>query len=192
MKNEVLFLKGNSIMTIEERKYPIGKPNLVLPVTDERRAELIAAVRSLPDRVREVAALLGDDKLDLRYREGGWTARQVIHHIPESHMHAYTRLKFALTEDNPQIKPYNEVDWTDRADMHKADIEPSLRLIEGLQLRLAEVFEHLSESERKRTFFHPASQKTYTLDQHLATYAWHGDHHLGHLKIIAGGLGVEQ
>ena len=178
------------MLTTAQRQYPIGKVAYTPGMPSARREALIAAISTLPDRLSEVAAALGDHRLDQSYREGGWSARQVIHHLSESHMHAYARLKFALTEDNPVIKPYDEGAWTMRADATKAPIDPSLVLLQGLQARLSEVFRSLSEPEWARTYLHPQYNRTFTLEDLLTLYAWHGDHHLAHLNIIADGHGM--
>jgi uncharacterized damage-inducible protein DinB len=153
----------------------------------EDRARYIESIASAPARMRAAVAALGIQELDKPYREGGWTARQVIHHVPESHMNAYIRFKLALTETAPVIKPYDEAAWAKLHDVEAAPIEASLTLLEALHQRWVVLLRGLEELEWKRTFVHPEFGVSRNLEQTLALYAWHGDHHIAHLKSIAHG-----
>lgn len=167
-------------MTDEEMKYPVGK--FVQPVTyiDEDKRKWISELRNLPGKLRNVVMPLTDRQLDTPYRTGGWTLRQVVHHLADSHMNSLTRFKLALTEDNPVIKPYEEADWALLPDYRLAT-EPSLRMLEGIHIHMVSLFESFTESEWDRTFYHPASGDSVTLKKALALYAWHGRHHLAHI-----------
>ena len=136
----------------------------------------------MPERVRAALAGLSETQLDTPYRPGGWTVRQVAHHLPDSHLNSYTRFKLALTEEGPTIRPYDEAGWA--ALDSNAPIEVSLALLDALHKRWTVLLNSLSESDWQRTFTHPASKQTLTLEQSLANYAWHGEHHLGHIVAL--------
>ena len=163
-------------------RYPIGKFSFPELTTPEQRAAHIREIADAPRELRAAAAGLSADQLDMPYRPGGWTARQVIHHIPDSHMNAYVRFKLALTEDDPVIKPYDEARWAMLADS-RVPIEPSLDLLEALHVRWVGLLESISERDYQRKFVHPESG-TLRLDQWLAQYAWHGRHHAAHVRLV--------
>ena len=167
-------------MTDEQMRYPIGKfvPPVSYIIEDKRR--WINEIKTLPGKVRNVVMPLTEHQLDTQYRTGGWTLRQVVHHIADSHMNSITRIKLALTEPNPTIKPYEEGDWALLPD-YRLPVEPSLRMLEGIHQHMATLFESFTENEWERTFIHPASGEQVTLKKTLAVYAWHGKHHLAHL-----------
>jgi hypothetical protein len=132
--------------------------------------------------MRTGVAGLTREQIDTPYRPGGWTARQVAHHVPDSHMNAFIRFKLALTEDQPTIKPYDEARWAKLPDA-ALPIEPSLDLLEALHLRWVGLLEAMTEREFHRTFAHPESG-VWRLDQYLAQYAWHGRHHVAHIMSV--------
>jgi hypothetical protein len=167
-------------------KYPIGKFTFPQAVTPGQRELWIGEIAEVPAKVRAAVAGLTPGQLDTPYREGGWTARQVVHHIPESHMNAYIRFKLALTEDEPTIKPYDEAAWAMLEDVQSTPVENSLALLEALHERWVRVLRMLDESAFARTFRHP-ELGVVRLDQNLALYAWHGKHHVAHIKLA--GLG---
>ena len=122
--------------------------------------------------------------MDTPYRPDGWTVRQVIHHCAESHMNCYIRIKWALTENNPVIKPYDENLWSELPDNLNMPIQPTLILLEGLHFRLAYIMRNLSPSELEKSFIHPENNSEYRIKQLIGTYAWHGNHHLAHITTL--------
>lgn len=168
-------------------RFPIGA--FVRPASlnrDERRAA-IDAVRSTPSGMRAALAGLDDRQLDTSYRPGGWTLRQVAHHVPDSHMNAYIRCKLALTESEPTIKPYDEAAWANLLDS-RLSVDVSLRLLEAVHERWVVLLENLSEGDWARTFVHPEAGRT-RLDQLLALYSWHGRHHTAHVTSLRERMG---
>lgn len=167
-------------------RYPIGK--LILPdhaTAAANRTEYIKNIGKLPATVAELAAeLQSRNLLDTPYREGGWTSRQVIHHLADSHMNAYIRHKRILSEDHPTLTPYDEVRWAEMADVTATPIAASLEILRGMHLRWATVLATCSDAEWERTGYHAGSGITYRLDTLAATYSWHGLHHVGHLKLV--------
>ncbi|MGA8223449.1 MAG: bacillithiol transferase BstA [Candidatus Acidiferrales bacterium] len=160
-------------------RYPIGKFHRVETLTPEQRREHIDAIAETPARLVAAVSGLKPEQLDTPYRPGGWTVRQVTHHVPDSHMNAYTRFKLALTEDEPTIKPYDEARWAELADA-KSPIEPSLALLENLHKRWVLVLRSITPAEWGRKLRHP-DLGLLTLDQTLAIYGWHGRHHVTHI-----------
>ncbi|CAN5442707.1 bacillithiol transferase BstA [soil metagenome] len=169
------------MLTLEELKYPIGKFKKPDAINPEDINKWITVLEQLPLKMREAVNGLNTDKLDTPYREGGWTIRQVVHHVADSHINAYIRFKLALTEDNPTIKPYLEASWAELPDAKFGTIEVSLRLLEAVHARLVVSLRNISTESWKRTFFHPEKQATMQLDHNLALYAWHSEHHLAHI-----------
>lgn len=172
--------------SIDSLAYPIGKPVLpTAPLTTAERTVLLAQLEALPARVTAAARAAGGERLLLPYRPGGWTGRQVIHHLADSHLNCYTRFRLALTEDNPTIRPYDEKAWAELPDNAATPVTVSLTLLEALHLRWVTLLHHLSEAQWQRPFYHPGYDRQYTLEQALALYAWHGQHHLAHLQLLA-------
>jgi hypothetical protein len=161
-------------------RYPIGHftpPAASLPGI---RAAFIETLRQLPANLRAATAGLSDAQLDTPYREGGWTVRQVIHHIADSHANAYIRVKLALTEDWPTVKPYNEAAWAELADSRKLPIDVSMAIIAGMHARWVVLLESLSEQDFHKGYNHPEYGKQ-SLSTVLAMYAWHARHHTAHI-----------
>ena len=166
-------------------RYPIGRPQLPqAPLSSAERAALIQQIADLPAQLTAAAKAVGGVGLEQPYRPGGWNGRQVIHHMADSHMNAYVRFRLALTEENPTIKPYEESAWTELPDVAASPITVSLTLLEALHARLVTLMHHLTDAQWQRTFYHPGNDRTSTLEQTLALYAWHGQHHLGHLNLL--------
>lgn len=163
-------------------RYPIGKFQPVENIADAQRRAFIAAIAETPEKLKAAVAGLNERQLDTPYRPGGWTVRQVVHHVPDSHMNAFVRFKLALTEDNPTIKAYDEARWAELADA-KTPVEPSLLLLESLHKRWILLLESLTPTEWQRTFRHP-ELGTMTLDKNLQLYAWHGRHHVAHITAL--------
>ncbi len=147
---------------------------------DTRRQEKITALRTLPGEVRGAIAGLNDAQLDTPYREGGWTVRQVVHHIADSHMNAYIRARLILTEDNPTLKPYDQDSWARLVDASGAPVAPSLAIIDGVHERLAQLFENCGDSDWNRPAHHPESGAM-TLEKILNIYSGHGRNHVGQI-----------
>lgn len=167
-------------MTGEDLRYPTGRVPFIETMTPALRRGLIEKIRTAPAAMREAVRGLTDAQLDTPYRPGGWTVRQVVHHVPDSHMNGYTRFKLALTESNPTIKPYDENAWVSLGDVRSTPIETSLRLLELLHDRWVRLLEATDEQAFARPLVHPDSGPM-TADTILQIYAWHGHHHAAHI-----------
>jgi uncharacterized damage-inducible protein DinB len=163
-------------------RYPIGKFQKTEGLTDAQRRATIATLAEAPAKLRASVAGLTEAQLDTPYREGGWTVRQVVHHLADSHMNSFVRFKLALTENEPTIKPYDEARWAELVDS-RAPVEPSVLMLESLHNRWIVLLNSLSASEWQRTFRHP-ERGTMTLDDNLQLYAWHGRHHVAHITSL--------
>lgn len=172
-------------MNDDSLRYPTGKFSPQPAYTTEEVEANIRRIEMVPASVEKLALTLSAQQLDTPYRDGGWTARQVIHHIADSHLNAYIRFKWTLTESTPTIKTYDEKLW---AQTPETTLAPSVSivLIKAHHVKWVSLLKTLSPSDLKKEFFHPDSKKNVPLDRLIALYAWHGEHHLGHLKIIAG------
>ena len=177
-------------MTNHNLRYPIGQFIPSESYTAEATKQQLATIGELPVKLTELVGKWGDDRLDTPYRPEGWTVRQLVHHIADSHMNAYIRTKLALTESNPTITPYEEGEWPKLLDS-TLDIAPSLVILKSLHLRWAAILASLSEIDLGRTYFHPGSQRTVTLREMIANYAWHGEHHYQHAYRLAERNGWE-
>lgn len=164
-------------------RYPIGKFTPPHNVTPALRTQAVETIAELPAKFRAAVEGLSDTQLDTPYREGGWTVRQVAHHVPESHMNAYIRLKLALTEKEPTIKPYEEAKWAKLPDA-KSPIPVSLDLLDALHERWVCVWRALQPADFARTLRHPEHPKVLTVDWLLFQYAWHGRHHTAHITEL--------
>jgi len=165
-------------------RYPVGKFNRpTATLTADQRRELVDQIAATPARMREAVAGLNESQLDTPYRDGGWSVRQVVHHVPDSHMNAYTRVKLALTEEQPTIKPYDEAAWAKLNDVRDTPIETSLVLLETLHSRWDTILRKMTDADFERTLMHP-DMGVMTLDAVIAMYAWHGRHHVGHITSL--------
>jgi hypothetical protein len=167
----------------QDLRYPIGKFNWPASVTESERSAHLDDLEAAPARLRGAIAGLTPAQLDTPYREGGWTVRQLAHHLPDSHMNSYVRFKLALTEDEPTIKTYEEARWAMLADSKKTPVETSLVLYDSLHERWLILLRSLSPSDWSRKMRHP-DWGAKSLDQILAQYAWHGKHHVAHIKAL--------
>lgn len=174
-------------MTADPR-YPIGKFASKDSYTTAERGDFMQRIEALPARMIAAVKDFNDQQFDTPYRDGGWTVRQVIHHVSDSHMNAYIRVKWALTEDKPVIKPYEEKAWATTPETN-APASISLELLKALHAKWVLLLKGLSDAERDRLFIHPATQKTFNADQLMAMYAWHGDHHLAHITELKKRMG---
>lgn len=163
--------------------YPVGRFEWDGNTSRERREELIAEIDEAPRLLRRAVAGLTDEQLDTEYRPGGWTVRQVAHHVPDSHMNGFTRVKLALTEDVPTIKTYEESRFALLGDVRATPIEVSLALLDALHARWVALFQSMSDEDYARTFRHP-ELGVVALDKQLALYAWHGRHHTAHVTSL--------
>lgn len=168
---------------MNDPRYPVGKferRDLLMP---EERREQIDAIAATPARMRAAVAGLSDAQLDMPYRDGGWSVRQVVHHVPDSHINSYCRFKFALTEENPTIKAYDEATWATLSDYKETPVETSLTLLESLHDRWVRLLRSMTDADFRRTLNHP-EHGTLTLDAMLGLYGWHGRHHVGHITAL--------
>ncbi|MGD0929691.1 MAG: YfiT family bacillithiol transferase [Candidatus Korobacteraceae bacterium] len=168
-------------------RYPIGKFHWVEPGSEEQSAKdrerYIQTLSQLPPQMRSAVQHLDEEQMDTPYRPEGWTVRQVVHHVPESHMNAYIRTKLALTEEQPLIKPYDEAAWARLPDNDITPIEVSLQLLAALHARWVDTLRAMRPADFARTFNHP-ERGVMTLDQMLALYAWHSAHHVAHITSL--------
>lgn len=164
-------------------KYPIGKFSWPSEVSAEGRHAYIARIAATPARLRAAVEGLNAEQFDTPYREGGWTVRQVVHHVPDSHLQSYVRFKLALTEDTPTIKAYDEAAGARLSDTAHTPPETSLCLLQCLHERWIHLLNGMSEGAWKKTFLHPALGPV-ALEKNVALYAWHGDHHVEHIMAL--------
>lgn len=164
-------------------RYPIGKFSPPAEISGTDISGFINTIEETPGKLRRMVSDLSDDILDTRYRPGGWTVRQVIHHLPDSHMNSYVRFKLGLTEDNPEIKTYDEAKWAELDDARSTPVETSLVMLESLHRRWAILLKGMSPREFKRTVKHP-EWGNIRLDVMLAIYDWHCRHHLAHISTL--------
>jgi hypothetical protein len=168
--------------------YPIGKFVWEGPGSDAARGHRIDEIAAAPAALRKAVAGLTEPQLDTPYRPGGWTVRQVVHHVPDSHVNAYVRFKLAVTEDTPTIKPYDEAAWAKLADVKAVPVATSLALLESVHERWVAFLRSLGEAEWARTFRHP-ELGVVPLEKNLALYAWHGRHHVAHITSLRERMG---
>src|SRR5271169_1087442 len=164
-------------------RFPVGDFSAPKEYTPESRREGLAVLSALPSKLRASVSGLSDAQLETPYREGGWTVRQVVHHVADSHMNAYIRWRLALTETEPTIKPYEEGAWAKLEDAAHAPVEVSLKLLEPLHQRWVTLLHSVKDHEYARTFRHP-EHGVRTLDWMLFLYAWHGKHHIAHITEL--------
>lgn len=169
--------------TTVDLRYPIGRFKPEGTLTPARRSALIGTIAGTPETLREAVRGLSPGQLDTPYRPGGWTVRQVVHHLPDSHLNSYVRFKLALTEERPTIKPYEEDRWAELADTFNTPVEVSLVLLESLHVRWVNLLRSLPEADWQRTLLHPQNGEM-TLDHVLGLYAWHGPHHVAQITAL--------
>jgi hypothetical protein len=173
---------------MDDLRFPIGKfelPNTVSPVDRER---CIAEIEATPRMLAAAVDGLTAEQLDIPYRPGGWTVRQVVHHVPDSHMNAYIRIRLALTEDEPLVKVYAEAAWANLSDARQGPVDVSLTLLAALHTRAVALMRALTSAEWARTFRHP-ERGLLRIDQTAAMYAWHGRHHVAHVTRLRERMG---
>jgi DinB superfamily len=170
-------------------RYPIGEFRYERNPDQLQREQWITEIAAAPGHLREVVRGLAPDQLDTPYRNQGWTVRQVVHHLPDSHMNAYVRMKLALTEDEPVIKPYEESRWAELPDGRDGPMEVSLNLLESLHHRWVLVLQALRPADYSRHFLHPEHNRRFEVQEAVALYAWHGRHHVGHIASLRRRMG---
>jgi hypothetical protein len=175
-------------MSTSDLRFPIGEFSFPKTVSAQELTLFIDQIAETPARLRAAMAGLSESQLDTPYRPGGWTVRQVAHHVPDSHMNSYMRYRLALTEDEPVIKPYEEARWAELPDARSMPVEPSLVLLESLHARWVPLLQSLTDAEWKRTFRHP-ELGVVSLDKNAALYAWHGRHHVAHVTKLRERMG---
>jgi hypothetical protein len=168
---------------VSDPQYPIGKFSFGNSPTEEQRAKLIGDIELTPASLRNAVAGLTSQQIETPYRDGGWTVRQVVHHVPDSHINAYVRFKLALTEEEPTIKGYAEDRWARLEDSRSTPIETSLSLLDSLHTRWVRLLRSIKPEEWKRTFHHPELGLV-SLERNLALYSWHGRHHVAHITEL--------
>lgn len=179
------------MITFEQARYPIGpfigKPEYTL----EETASHIKIISKLPRQLKKILGKIRRKQLDKSYREGGWTVRQIVHHLADSHIHAYARMKLAVTEPTPIIKTYEEKLWAETPDSKHGSVKSSLGLLESLHDRWTAFLSTLSQEDLEHGYFHPETQRLVLLQEAIASYAWHCKHHLAHIKLVTAGIYAE-
>jgi len=165
-------------------RFPIGKFSAKASYDTAELQMLIDQIESLPARIEALVSTFSDARFEMRYRSGGWTARQVLHHLPDSHMNGYIRMKWTLTEETPLIKAYNEKLWAETPETTR---HPgiSLNFLNALHVKWVALLRMLAPQHLTRSFLHPETNKQLSIERMIALYAWHGEHHLAHLKLVA-------
>lgn len=179
----------NNAFNTDDLRYPIGTLDQQRftgnePFDEQLKKAALQEIKFLPSLVENAVLNLDAAQLQVPYRDGGWTIQQVVHHIPDSHMNAYLRIKTGLTEDTPVIKPYDEKEWARLPDTEAVPINISITLLHALHARLYALLNALSREQWERTIFHPALNRRLTIWQLLALYSWHGKHHLAHITSL--------
>ncbi len=163
-------------------KYPIGKFQKPQQISKLQLIQWIGIISQFPEQIEAQVQPLTKEELSWRYRPEGWTIKQVVHHCADSHINSFIRFKWALTEDNPIIKAYDEVLWADLSDGNDDDLSGSMLLLKGLHYKWVKLLNSLSEIELERIFIHPTNKKSYNLKTNIGIYAWHCQHHLEHIR----------
>ncbi len=174
---------------LEEIKYPIGHFVFFKNMSDNQVLEWIKVLENFPSKLSALTQKLTKEQLDTPYRPEGWTVRQLIHHIADSHHHSYTRFKWALTEDKPVIKAYEEKDWANEFDARTAPIEISLNYITALHCKIVYMLKGLTKLDLDKCYVHPENNKTVSVKENIGKYAWHSNHHYAHIENLCNRMG---
>ncbi len=166
----------------DDLRFPIGRFNSDIEVTENLLKSFIKTIEKLPDEISNAVKDLNDEQLDTEYRPDGWTVRQVVHHVADSHLNSYCRFKLALTEENPTIRAYYEDRWAELPD-NEMPIDVSINIIDGVHLRWSKILNSMSNEDFRRTLVHPESGN-WTLDKFLGLYDWHSKHHTAHITTL--------
>jgi len=174
---------------LEQLKYPIGRYEKPEAYTQNDLKEWTGVLQALPSWMDACIENLDEHQLQTPYREGGWTIQQVVHHVADSHMNAYIRLKLMLTEDNPTVKPYNETAWAELADTKVVPVNISVTMLHTLHRRLVALLQHMQPSDWERTYYHPEHKRNFPVWEVVAMYAWHSRHHTEHIRQLRQRMG---
>lgn len=174
---------------LQKLRYPIGEYAPNLNPSQEEISEYIGNIESFPERISNAVKNLSNSQLDTPYREDGWTVKQVVHHVVDSHINGYCRFKFALTEDTPSILPYNEADWAELPEAKNAPVELSLNLLAALHKRFVLMLRAISHEQLSRKMYHPESKTKPAIGELIGLYSWHCDHHLAHITGLKNRMG---
>lgn len=169
---------------IEAKRYPIGKFNEPRKISDSELDDYIKVIKDFPGKLKNLIENFTDNQLDTPYREKGWTVRQLVNHLADSHVNAFIRFKLALTEENPVIKPYHEAKWAELEDSTSINIKPAMRMLKGIHQRWYHLLKSLTNKQFERTFHHPELKRNYDLRICLALYVWHCNHHFAHIENL--------
>ncbi|MCC7505291.1 MAG: putative metal-dependent hydrolase, partial [Saprospiraceae bacterium] len=169
--------------TLQELKYPIGQFTYGQSYTFDETRKNIKSIARTPKQLKKLLKKANNAQLESTYRKGGWTIRQIVNHLVDSHVNAYVRMKLAVTENAPIIKPYEENLWANTEDGKSGSVKSAIKLLSALHRRWVEFMESLSEEELERVYFHPANQRHVPLTESIALYSWHSRHHLAHIRI---------
>ena len=167
---------------LQQLKYPIGEFKAPETITANHIEQWITDIEQFPHRIKTITKDLSTEQLNWRYRPEGWNIKQVVHHCADSHVNSIIRFKLALTEDTPTIRPYFEDRWATLIDCNDDDLGDTLNLLTGLHAKLGKLLRNMTDEDMKREFIHPEHSKKFTLDENIGVYAWHGNHHLAHVK----------
>lgn len=170
--------------TLEQLRYPVGRFEMPAAYTRELLDEWISILAALPSWMDGCIENLDHDQLRVPYREGGWNIQQIIHHLADSHANAYIRLKLALTEDNPTIKPYDQDAWAELPDVDAVPVNVSVTMLHTIHRRVVVLLRALAPEQWERTYYHPERKQTFTIWQMAANYAWHSRHHFAHIMQL--------
>ena len=174
---------------LEKLRYPIGHFHRPEIITKEIREAWINDMESLPEKLASLVFKLNDEQLETPYRPDGWTVRQLVHHIADSHHHSYTRFKWALTETEPLIKAYEEKDWSSLFDAQTAPVELSINYLRALHSKIVYLLKGLSKTDFQKSYLHPEGNTKVTVEENIGKYAWHGNHHLAHIRNLVENKG---
>ena len=169
---------------LDQLRYPIGKFSFNENADEKAVKQWIAAIEQHPSQLRSAVKGLNDTQLNTPYRDGGWTLRQVVHHLADSHLNAYCRVKLALTEDHPTIKPYEEKSWAEMDDAKNLPVEVSLSILEALHKRWAYMLNKIDSKDYEKSVFHPESKREMSVKFLINLYSWHGKHHTAHITSL--------
>ncbi len=169
-------------------RYPVGQFKFNGQLGEDQRQRFIDEIAEAPAKLRAAVDSLTPEQIETPYRPGGWTVRQVVHHVPDSHLNSYVRFKLALTEEEPTIKPYDEAAWSELEDVRTAPLETSLTLLDVLHQRWVLLLRSLNDTDFSRTFRHP-ELGVVSLEKNVALYAWHGRHHIAHITSLRERMG---
>lgn len=173
---------------MDDLRYPIGKFQPQETYNADDLKSFIARIEALPSKLEAAVKGMSDQQLDTPYRDGGWTVRQLIHHVPDSHMHAYIRTKWTITESTPLIKAYDEKAWAETPETRLAP-EISLTVLKSIHAKWVELLKRIPKDDLKKEFTHPETKKNVPIERLIHTYAWHGDHHLAHITSLKERMG---